>query len=119
VKLLLMGTSHYRALMTSLQAIQRITSATKGEAGYKTIEFEGIPAVLGGGVSFGGEALVQNDLTYGLNTKFLKLHIHRDANMEPLEKQQSINQDCSVQLIVSMMNMTSSNERLQFVMFDS
>jgi len=45
--------------------------------------------------------------------------VHRDANMEPLEKQQSINQDAKVQLIVSMMNMTCSNERLQFVMFDS
>jgi len=58
VKLLLMGTSHYRALMTSMQAIQRINDPKNGKAGFQSLEFEGIDAVLGGGVSFGGEALV-------------------------------------------------------------
>lgn len=118
-KLLLQGKTHYRALMSAMQSIQRVTDAKSAMAGFTNIEFEGIPVVLGGGVSFGGESLVQDDLTYGLNTQFLKLRVHKDANMEPLPEVQSINQDAKVQIIVWMGNMTSSAPKLNFVMFDS
>lgn len=120
VKLLLAGQAYYRSVMSALQAIQRIVDTTMtGKVGFRALDVEGVPMYLGGGVSFGGEALVQSDLCYGLNTKYIKLRIHRDANMEPLEDQQSINQDCYVQLVVFMGNMTTSAPRLQFVMFDS
>lgn len=119
VKLLLMGSTHYRLLMGAMQSIQRITDPKMASAGFTGIEFEGIPTVMGGGVSFGGESLVQDDLTYGLNTEFLKMRVHKDANMEPLPEVQSINQDAKVQITVWMGNMTSSAPRLNFVMFDS
>lgn len=119
VKLMLGGATHYEALMSSMQAIQRITEPKMAAAGFNNIEFEGVPYVLGGGVSFGGETLVQTDLTYGINSKFLKLRVHKDANMEPLPEVQSINQDAKVQLIVWMGNMTTSAPKLSFVLFDS
>lgn len=119
VKLLLQGQTHYRLLMGAMQAIQRISDPKKAASGFTNIEFEGIPCVLGGGVSFGGETLVQADLTYGINTEFLKLRVHKDADMEPLPEVQSINQDAKVQIMVWMGNMTCSAPKLQFVMFDS
>lgn len=119
VDMILAGKSHYRFLMSALQAIQRLTDPKMAQAGFKNIEYEGVPVILGGGVSFGGEALVQDDLSYGLNTKFIKLRVHKDANMEPLPEVQSINQDAKVQLIVWMGNMTTSAPKLQFVMWDS
>lgn len=120
VKILLAGQAYYRSTMSSLQAIQRITdTANVGRVGFKALDVEGVPMYLGGGVSFGGEPLVQADLCYGLNTRYVKLYTWTGANMEPLEDQQSINQDCWVQLVVFMGNMTTSAPRLNFVMFDS
>lgn len=119
VKMLLQGATHYRLLMGAMQSIQRIMDPAMAKAGFTGIEYEGIPCILGGGVSFGGESLVQDDLTYGLNTEFLKMRVHRDANMEPLPEVQSINQDSKVQITVFMGNMTASAPRLSFVMYDS
>lgn len=119
INLLLAGGTHYQYLMSAMQAIQRVTDPKKANAGFTTLEYMGIPVVLGGGVSFGGESLVQADLTYGLNTKYLKLRVHKDANMEPLPEVQSINQDAKVQLVIWMGNMTSSAPKLNFVMYDT
>lgn len=119
IKLLLMGQTHYQLLQEAMQAIQRITDSASLKAGFKTLNYDGIPCVMGGGVSFGGQTLVQADLTYGLNTKFLKVRVHKDANMEPLPELQSINQDAKVQHVVWMGNMTCSAPKLQFVMYDS
>lgn len=119
VKLLLAGATHYQMFTSAMQGIQRVTDERKANAGFTTLEFQGIPVVLGGGVSFGGETLVQDDLTYGLNTKYIKLRVHKDCNMEPLPEVQSINQDAKVQIIAWMGNMTSSAPKLCFVMYDS
>lgn len=119
VKMLLMGQTHYAALQGATQAIQRIMDVRTANIGYPEMEYMGIPCYLGGGVNFGGETLVQADLTYGLNTAFLKMRTHKDANMEPLPKVQSINQDAEVAITVWMGNMTCSAPKLQFVMFDS
>jgi hypothetical protein len=117
--LILAGATHYQMFCGAMQSIQRVTDPKKANAGFTTLEFMGIPVVLGGGVTFGGETLQQADLTYGLNTKYLKLRVHKDANMEPLPDVQSINQDMKVQLVVWMGNMTSSALKLQWVMNDS
>jgi len=121
IKLLYMGQTHYQLLDTALQALQRVTSdqAKTVKAGFETLIYKGIPAFMGGGVNFGGETQVQSDLTYGLNTKFLKMRVHKDANFEPLPEVHSINQDAKVKLMIWMGNMTCSAPGLQFVMFDS
>lgn len=119
INLLLTGGTHYQYFVSAMQAIQRVTDVKKANAGFTSLEYMGIPVVLGGGVSFGGETLVQADATYGLNTKYLKLRVHKDANMEPLPEVQSINQDTKVQLVVWMGNMTCSAPKLQFVHWDS
>lgn len=119
IKMLLMGTTHFNALKSSMQALQRVMDAKKANAGYTELEYEGIPCYLGGGVSFGGESLVPVDLSYGINTKYIKVRVHKNANMEPLPEVQSINQDAKVQIVVWMGNMTASAPRLSYVMFDS
>lgn len=119
VKLLLAGQTHYQALQGAMQAIQIVTDTKTAEAGYQNLIYEGIPVVMGGGVDFGGQSLVQTDLTYGINTRYTKVQVHKDADMEPLPETQSLNQDAKVKLMVWMGNMTFSAPRLNFVMFDS
>lgn len=53
------------------------------------------------------------------NTDYLFWRPHRDRDMVPLEKVNSINQDATVQLIIWMGNMTASNRQLQGVMFQT
>lgn len=118
-KVIYAGESHYRFLMSALQSIQRIQDTKVGTSGYQRLVYQGIPVEMGGGVSFGGESLLATDLSYFLNTKYLKMRVHQDANMEPLPEVQSINSEAKVQLIVWMGNMTCSNAKLQGVMYDS
>lgn len=119
-KLIYAGQTHYQFLQTALQAMQRVTSDSMTvKAGYQTLIYEGIPVFNGGGVNFGGQTQVQTDLTYFLNTRFLKLRVHKDANMEPLPEVHSINQDAKVKLMIWMGNLTCSAPKLQGVMFDS
>jgi hypothetical protein len=53
------------------------------------------------------------------NTNYLFWQPHRDRNMVPLDRVNSINQDAMVQLIIWMGNMTASNCELQGVLFQT
>lgn len=118
-KMVLAGNTHYEMLMTALQAQQQFVDESYAKAGFTNVVYQGVPVVLGGGVSFSGQSLVQADLSYFINTKYLHLVEHKDARFDPLEEVQSINQDAIVQLVVWMGNMTISNCKLQGVVFDS
>lgn len=113
------GSNHYEFLMTALQAQQIMTDPTLVKAGFENIVYQGVPFVLGGGASLSGDSLVQTDLTYVLNTRFLKLVSHKDANFDALDEVQSINQDAMVQLVVWMGALTCSHMKSQGVLFDS
>lgn len=117
--LIIAGATHYESLMTAMQSQQWITDPTLAKAGFENIVYQGIPVVLGGGVSYDGSTLVQSDLSYFLNTKYLKLVTHRDANFDMLQDVQSINQDAMVTLCVWMGALVLSNAKVQGVMFDS
>lgn len=120
IKILYQGQTHYQFLETSLQAMQRVTSDSMTvKAGYETLIYKGIPTFCGGGVNISGETQVATDLTYGFNTRFLKLRYHSAANMEPLDEVHSINQDAKCKLMIWMGNMTTSFPAGDFVMFDS
>lgn len=116
---ILAGNSHFEYLMTAMQAQQQLTDPTMAKAGFNNIVYQGIPVVLGGGVSMGGQTLLATDKSYFLNTKYLKLVEHKDARFDPLDEVQSINQDAMVQLVVWMGAMTLSVAKLQGVLFDS
>jgi len=118
--IVLAGQGHYQALQSALFAMQRITAEKKGvDAGFGELEYLGVPVVMSGGVNFAGQTYIAADRSYFLNTKYLKLRYHKDANMEPLEELRSINAEVWCQLIIWMGNLTCSNARLQGVMFDS
>lgn len=119
VDILLMGQKHFELLQSATQAIQRLVDDKKAKLGYKAMDYMGIETYMCGGINFGGQTQVQTDRTYGVNTKWTKMRIHKDAYMEPLPEVQSINQDSKVQIVVFMGNMTCSFPRGNFVMFDS
>jgi len=113
------GNDHWEYLMAALAAQQRLEDPAMAKAGFENIVYRGVPVVFGGGISFSGLSLVQNDLTYFFNTKYFKLVVHNAANFEMLEEVQSINQDLIARLMIWMGNCTLSNAKAQSVLFDS
>lgn len=104
--------TYFNYYWQSLQAIQRISSEEEAGAGFRSIQFYGP----------GGSAPVMYDdqcpaeHMYMLNTDYLFWRPHKLANMEPLEKRQSVNQDATVIPIIFMGNLTMSNAARQGVM---
>jgi len=63
----------------------------------------------------GGSGITSNHM-YMLNTSYLHLVVHRDANMTPMEEMKPYNQDAIVIPILWMGNLTCSNRSMQGVM---
>ncbi|WP_191057803.1 phage major capsid protein [Geminicoccus harenae] len=111
--LIIADDNYFTAYWESLQAMQRITSAELGEAGFHTLKFQGADVVYDGGQ--GG--FCPTDHMYFLNTKYIHFRPHRDRNMVPLGGERaSVNQDAIVKLMAWMGNMTISNAALQGVL---
>ena len=53
---------------------------------------------------------------YMLNTDFLELVVHRDANMTVLDQRQAVNQDAVVIPVLWQGNLVTSNRSLQGVL---
>lgn len=113
--LIIADTNYYNFYLASLQAIQRITSDEMAQAGFQSLKYMGADVVFDGGIGGGCPA----NHMYFLNTNYLFWQPHRDRNMVPLDKVNSLNQDASVQLIIWMGNMTASNRQLQGVIFQT
>lgn len=123
--LLVADNTNWRLYNESLQPLQRITSAEMAAAGFQTLDYMGVPVVLGGGfqgystdpVAVGGPP---TGYTWFLNTKYVWYRPHRARNFVPLNPDRySINQDAVVKLIGWAGNMTIGNRRLQAVHFPS
>lgn len=122
--------TYYGFYVNSLQAIQRITSATgAGGAGAgfgPELKFYGggmsADVVLGGGVNFdvntsGTDGGATAAHMWALNTDYIFFRPHRDRNFVPIGgERQSVNQDAIVKLIGWAGNMTCSGAAFQGVL---
>lgn len=118
--LIVADTTYYGIYLSSLQAIQRITSTEDGAAGFTSLKYFGAgnaaDVVLDGGV---GAACPANTM-YFINTNYLHFRPHVDRNFAPIGSERyATNQDAMVKLIGFAGNMTASNRRLQGVLTQS
>lgn len=112
--LIVADNNFYSLYVQSLQAIQRITSAESGAAGFASLKFYGggtsADVVLGGG---NGNQEPANRM-YFLNTNYIFMRPHKERNFVPIGgERQSINQDAVVKLYGWAGNLTTSNSSLQ------
>ncbi|OBU84578.1 phage major capsid protein [Chromobacterium subtsugae] len=111
--LIVADNNYYLAYLSSLQAIQRITSSEMAEAGFESLKFMGADVVPDGGVGGGAPA----NSMYFLNTNYIFLRPHSARNFAPIgDNRYATNQDAMVKLIGFAGNMTCSNRRLQGVL---
>ncbi len=123
--------TYFRYYWESLQAIQRITSDSMGQAGFQSLKFHtadvvydggfqgtsaGNVSVLGSGGSWTSGSGAPASHLYALNTNYIFLRPHAQRNMVPLDPDRfSVNQDAMVRLIAWAGNMAMSNRFLQGV----
>lgn len=110
--LIVAGTTYFRYYWDSLVSMQRITNATDGAAGFRSIAFYGP----GGQADVVYDSSISATRMYMLNTDYIFFEVHEDANFVALEPRDSINQDAIARPIIFMGNMTLANAARQGVL---
>ena len=110
--LIMSSNDYFTFYWNSLSDLQRYESNhTNAVDGFQSLKFVTADVVFDGGTSFGGG--IPSSTMYFLNTDYLRLVVHRDANMTEGPEQRSINQDAVIIPIIWQGNMVCSNRKLQ------
>lgn len=111
--LIITDNNNWLLYLASLQAIQRITNDSLGQAGFTNLKYMDADVVLDGGK--GGNCPA--DHMYFLNSDYIHYRPHADRNMVVMGgERMNTNQDAIVKLIGWAGNMTASNCALQGVL---
>lgn len=93
---------------TSQVSLKRYTGDT-ADGGFPSLKFKGADVIFDGGSG------IPTNCMYPLNTDYLELVVHKDADMTMVEEMRPTNQDAVVMPILWMGNLTCSNRSLQGV----
>lgn len=108
--LIVMHTTWYSYFEASQVSLKRYNDTQSGEAGFTGLRYKNA-TVLYDPTATG----IPNPSAYFINSNYLKLAVHRDADLETMEKKEPVNQDGEVVPILWMGNLTCSNRKLQGV----
>lgn len=110
--LIVMDNTYYKYFEASQVSIKRYMDASNADAGLTSLKYKGAD------VYFDGNSGIPASHCYMLNTNYLELVVHKDADLEVVESQRPINQDGSVIPILWMGNLTCSNRKQQGVIIE-
>lgn len=99
----------YTFFWDSLTDLQRYASSDQAVVGFNSLKFVDADVIFDSNTNFGTTAQVM----YFLNTDFLEICAHREANWSTLDEKMSVNQDAEVIPIIWMGNLCVSNRSLQ------
>lgn len=105
----------FAAYWESLQDLQRYASSDSATAGFKKLKFVDSDVIFDSNTNFGTTA----ETMYFLNTDYLELVVHSEANWSELDEKMSVNQDAVVIPIIWMGQMVCSNRSLQGRLIDA
>ena len=107
--LILMDNVMWNEYVKTLQANQRFTNTSTGDAGFQSLKFMDADVVLDGGI--GGN--MPTGTAYFLNTNYLFFRPHADRNMRAIgpDKRYSVNQDAEIQFLGWAGNLTCSGQK--------
>lgn len=105
----------FSAYWESLQDLQRFTSADKAEAGFPELKYNTADIIFDSNSNFSTTA---EKMLY-LNTDFLEMVVHQDANWAQEDDKVSTNQDGVVIPLLWMGNLVCSNRSLQGTLIDA
>jgi hypothetical protein len=105
--LIVMDNIYYQFFEGSQVSLKRHNDRMSADAGFVSLKYKGAVVLY--------DANVPASHAYMLNTEYLKLVVHKDADLEQVEEQRPINQDGVVIPILWMGNLTLSNRAQQGV----
>lgn len=106
--LIVMDNVYYQYFEGSQVSIKRHNDRASADAGFVSLMYKGADVLY--------DANVPASHAYFLNTEYLKLVVHKDADLEQVEEQRPVNQDGVVIPILWMGNLVCSNRAQQGVM---
>ena len=107
--LIVMDNNYYQYFEASQVSIKRYMDATSADGGLVTLKYKGAD------VMYDGNSGIPANRAYFINTQYLGLCVHSQADLEVVEEQRPINQDGVVVPILWMGNMVCSNRNQQGV----
>lgn len=109
--LIVASNDYYTFFEASQASLKRYSSDnnTKATAGFVSLKYKKADVIFDGGSG------IPTSHMYFLNTDYLGLTVHQDANMTVLDEVKPYNQDAAVVPVLWMGNMTVSNRSLQGV----
>lgn len=108
--LIVSSNDYFTFFETSQTSIKRYTDETKANAGFTSMKYKGADVIFDGGSG------IPTAHMYFLNTDYLELVVHKDADMTVMEEMKPWNQDAAVVPVLWMGNLVCSNRSLQGVM---
>lgn len=107
--LIIMDNNHYQFFEASQTSLKRYASAETANGGLVSLKYKNAD------VYFDGNSGIPTNTTYMLNTNYIDLVVHKDADLEIMPEMRPINQDGDVIPILWMGNLTLSNRHQQGV----
>jgi hypothetical protein len=107
--LIVMDNNHYSFFEASQTSIKRYSSSEMAQGGFVTLKYKKADVI------YDGNSGIPTNRTYMLNTEYLKLVAHKDADLTEVPEQRPVNQDGAVIPILWMGNLTCSNRAQQGV----
>ena len=108
--LIVMDNTYYTFFEQSQTSIKRYTDDTKATAGFVSLKYKTADVIFDGGSG------IPTAHAYFLNTDYVQLVAHKDADMTVMDEMKGYNQDAVVIPLLWMGNTTISNRKLQGVM---
>lgn len=99
----------------ALTDLQRYASADSATAGFQSLKFVSADVIFDNNSNFS----TTGETMFFLNTNYLELVVHRDANWTQLDEKMSVNQDAVVIPLIWMGNLVCSNRSLQGILIDA
>lgn len=107
--LIVMDNNYFTFFEQSQTSIKRYTDSTKADAGFVALKYKGADVIFDGGSG------IPTNHAYFLNTDYLELVVHKDADMTVMDEMKPYNQDAAVVPVLWMGNLVCSNRSLQGV----
>ena len=105
--LIVMDQVYYQYFEASQTSLKRYNDTTKATAGMNALKYKTADVIY--------DSTIPSNHAYFLNTQYLKLVVHKDANMEVMDELKPVNQDGVVIPILWMGNLVCSNRAQQGV----
>lgn len=105
--LIVADTNYFTFYEQSQTSIKRYTSSDEAQGGFISLKYKTADVIYDG-----GSGIPANHM-YFLNTDYMELVVHRDANLAIMDEMKPYNQDAAVVPILWMGNLVTTNRSLQ------